>query len=74
MNMKKTYEIEVDCANCANKMEEAAKHTKGVKDATVNFMTLKMNVEFEDGTDEKEVMKRVLKNCKKVEDDCEIYL
>ena len=72
--MKKTYEIEVDCANCANKMEEAAKHTEGVKDATVNFMTLKMNVEFEDGTDEKEVMKRVLKNCKKVEDDCEIYL
>ena len=72
--MKKTYEIEVDCANCANKMEEAVKNTKGVKNATVNFMTLKMNVEFEEAVNEKEVMKEVLKNCKKVEDDCEIYL
>lgn len=72
--MKKTYKIEVDCANCANIMEEAAKRTAGVKDATVNFMMLKMNVEFEDGQDPKAVMKEVLKNCKKVEDDCEIYL
>lgn len=72
--MKKTYKIEVDCANCANKMEEAAKRTAGVKDATVNFMMLKMNVEFEDGQDPKAVMKEVLKNCKKVEDDGEIYL
>ena len=39
--MKKTYKIDVDCANCANKMEDAAKKTAGVKDATVNFMTLK---------------------------------
>ena len=72
--MKKTYKIDVDCANCANKMEEAAKNTAGVKDATVNFMMLKMIVEFEDGQDPKAVMKEVLKNCKKVEDDCEIYL
>ena len=72
--MKKSYKIEVDCANCANKMEEAAKNTAGVKDATVNFMMLKMNVEFEEGQNPKEVMKEVLKNCKKVEDDCEIYL
>ncbi len=72
--MKKTYKIEVDCANCANKMEEAAKGTAGVKDATVNFMALKMIVEFEEGQDDKAVMKEVLKNCKKVEDDCEIYL
>ena len=72
--MKKTYKIEVDCANCANKMEEAAKNTAGVKDATVNFMMLKMIVEFEDGQDPKAVMKDVLANCKKVEDDCEIYL
>ena len=72
--MKKTYKIEVDCANCANKMQEAAKKTDGIKDAVVNFMTLKMNVEFEDGADEKTVMKAVLKNCKKVEDGCEIYL
>lgn len=72
--MKKTYKIDVDCANCANKMEEAAKNTTGVKDATVNYMMLKMIVEFEDGQDPKAVMKDVLKNCKKVEDDCEIYL
>ncbi len=72
--MKKTYKIDVDCANCANKMEEAAKNTAGVKDATVNFMMLKMIVEFEDGQDPKAVMQDVLKNCKKVEDDCEIYL
>jgi len=70
----KTYKIEVDCANCANKMEEAAKNTQGVKSCVVNFMTLKMNVEFDDGVDEKAVMQEVLKNCKKVEDDCEIYI
>ena len=72
--MKKSYKIEVDCANCAAKMEQAAKETKGVKDATVNFMLLKMNVEFEDGADPAAVMQDVLANCKKVEDDCEIFL
>ena len=72
--MKKTYKIDVDCANCANKMEEAAKKTAGVKDATVNFMALKMIVQFEDGQETKEVMQEDLKNCKKVEDDCEIFL
>ncbi len=72
--MKKSYKIEVDCANCANKMEEAARKTAGVKNASVNFMMLKMNVEFEDGYNPKEVMQEVRKNCKKVEDDCEIYL
>ncbi len=72
--MKKTYKIDVDCANCANKMEEAANKTEGVKKAVVNFMTLKMNVEFEEGADPKEVMPEVVKNCKIVEDDCEIFL
>ena len=72
--MKKTYKIDVDCANCANKMENAAKNTDGVKNAVVNFMMLKLVVEFEDGADPKEVMPRVLKNCKKVESDCEIFL
>ena len=72
--MKKTYKIDVDCANCANKMEQAAKNTAGVKDATVNFMMLKMIVEFEEGADPKKVMKDVQKNCKVVEDDCEIFL
>lgn len=72
--MKKSYKIEVDCANCANKMEAAAQKTPGVKDAVVNFMTLKMNVEFQEGQDPKAVMEEVRKNCKKVEDDCEIFL
>ena len=61
--MKKTYKIDVDCANCASKMEQAAKDTAGVADCVVNFMALKMIV-----------MQDVLKNCKKVEDDCEIFL
>ena len=72
--MKKTYKIEVDCANCANLMEDAARKTEGVASATVHFMTQKMIVEFEDGKDSKEVMKNVLKACKKVEPDCEIEL
>ena len=72
--MKNIYRIDVDCANCANKMEDAAKHTAGVKDASVNFMMLKMNVEFEEGQNPKEVMQQVRKNCKKVEDDCEVYI
>ena len=86
--MKKSYKIDVDCANCANKMEVAANNTEGVKSAVVNFMMLKMNVEFEDGVQPKEVIQlestvgwtekknkkaRVLENCKKVEDDCEIF-
>ena len=71
--MKKTYKIDVDCANCANKMEIATQKTEGVKDATVNFMALKMKVEFEEGADPAVVMPEVLKNCKKVEDDCEIF-
>lgn len=71
--MKKTYKIEVDCANCANKMEEAANKISGIKNATVNFMTQKMIVEFEEGADIADVMKNVLKACRKVESDCEIY-
>lgn len=71
--MKKTYQIEVDCAACALKMEDATKTVEGVVDATVNFMTQKMKVEFAEGADEKAVMAKVAKACKKVEDDCEIY-
>ena len=71
--MKKTYKIDVDCAHCANQMEVAANKTDGVKEATVNFMTLKMKVEFEEDADPQTVMEEVLKNCKKVEDDCEIF-
>ena len=72
--MKKTYKIDVDCANCANLMEDAARKTAGVANATVNFMTLKMNVEFEEGQDPKPIMEQERKNCKKVQDDCEIFL
>ena len=72
--MKKTYKIYVDCANCAYKMEIAAKNTPGVQDAVVNFMTQKMTVTFEEGAEAASVMKTVLKNCKKVESDCEIEL
>ncbi len=72
--MKKTYKIEVDCANCANLMEHAAQKTAGVQDATVNFMTQKMIVEFGDGTEPKSVMADVLSACKKVEPDCEIFI
>ena len=72
--MKKVYDVEVDCANCAAKMEEAVKNTEGVKDATLSFMTLKLKVEFEDGVDVDAVMHQAYKNCKSGEDDCEIYL
>ena len=72
--MKKTYRIEVDCANCANKMEDAARKVAGVQEVTVNFMAQKMIVAFADGADESAVMKQVVAACKKVEDDCEIYL
>lgn len=72
--MKKTYKIEVDCANCANKMEDAARNTAGIKEVTVNFMAQKMIVEFDEGTEASAVMKNVLSACKKVEEDCEIYL
>ena len=73
LTMKKTYKIEVDCANCAAKMEDAANTVSGVAKATVSFMTQKMNVEFAEGADPKATMQEVLTACKKVEDDCEIF-
>ena len=72
--MKKTYRIEVDCANCANKMEEAARKVPGIADVTVNFMAQKMIVDFAESADTSAVMKQVVSACKEVEDDCEIYL
>lgn len=70
--MKKTYNIEVDCANCAQKMELAAGKVEGVAAASVSFMTQKMQVEFAEGADPAKVMPAVLKACKKVERDCDI--
>ncbi len=72
--MKKTYKIDVDCANCANKMELAAEKVDGVVSAAVNFMLLKMKIEFEEGADEKKVMKEVRKVCRKVDSDAEVYI
>lgn len=70
--MKETYNIEVDCANCANKIEEVVNKIDGVASATVNFMTLKMNVVFDEGVNEKQVMKNILKAYKKIDSDCDI--
>lgn len=72
--MNKTYKIEVDCANCALKMEDAAKKVEGIADATVSFMTQKMKVSFVEGADVDSTMKQVREVCKKVESDCEVYL
>ena len=72
--MKKTYKIEVDCANCANLMEDAARKSSGVRTATVNFMTQKLIVDFDEGMEPASVMQNVVKACKKVEPDCEIFL
>lgn len=72
--MQKTYKIDVDCANCANLMEEAASKVVGIKSVSINFMALKMTVDFEENADEKEVMKQALKACQKIEEDCDIYL
>ena len=71
--MKKKFKIEVDCANCAAKMEEAVKKVDGVKDATVSFMTQKLAIEAEDSRFDA-IMDEVVKACKKVKPDCEIYL
>ena len=71
--MKKTYKIEVDCAACALKMEEAAKKTEGVQDATVSFMMQKLTIDAEDVRFD-EIMQEVVAVCKKVEPDCQIQL
>ena len=70
--MKKVYKIEVDCSNCANKMEIAAGKIAGIEAVSVNFMAQKMNVTFAEGADPSAVMQQVLKACRKVERDCNI--
>ncbi len=70
--MKKIYSIEVDCANCANLMENAAGKVEGVKSVTINFMMQKMSIEFEEDVKIEKVMKLVLKACRKIEPDCDI--
>ncbi len=72
--MKKKFSIEVDCANCAQKIEDAVNKLPGVTAATVSFMTQKMTIEAPDDTDFDALMAEVVKTCKKVEPDCEIKL
>ncbi len=72
--MRKTYKIEVDCANCANLMEEAVKKVDGISHAVVNFIAQKLIIDFEDGADESEVMHNALKKCKKIDSDFEIEI
>ena len=70
--MKKSFKIEVDCANCANLIEQEVKKVSGVNDVTISFMTQKMKVEFEEGCDPDAVVAEMLKVAKKVEPDFEI--
>ena len=72
--MKKVYKIEVDCPNCALKVEESIKKLDGVENASVNFMALKLTVDFCEGADEQKIMKDAKKAAKRVDRDCVIYL
>jgi copper chaperone CopZ len=73
--MRKVFKlIDLDCANCAAKMERAIKDLEDVQDASVSFMTQKMTVTADDGVDFDALMKKVVKLCRKIEPDCEIVL
>ncbi|MCD8117804.1 MAG: heavy-metal-associated domain-containing protein [Oscillospiraceae bacterium] len=74
--MKKTYKlIDLDCANCAQKMEDAIKKLDGVTDASVSFLMQKMTIETDgDEAQLNELMKKVVKTCRRVEPDCQIVL
>ena len=72
--MKKTYKIEVDCPNCANKIEEHINQMEGIKSASINFLTQKFIIDFEDDVETKSLMKKVIKTCQKIDGDCEITL
>lgn len=72
--MKKVYRMEdLDCAHCAAKMEAAIAKLDGVKSVTISFLTQKLTLETE-SDDQTELMKQVVKLCKKVEPDCRIIL
>ncbi len=74
MSMKKKFKMQdLDCANCAAKMEEAIKKIDGVEDATVSFMTQKLTIEADESRMD-EIMQKVVAVCKKVEPDCKILL
>lgn len=72
--MKKKFDlIDLDCANCAAKMEAAIKKIDGVQDATVSFMTQKLTLEADDAQFD-EIVKEAAKICKKIEPDCRIKI
>ncbi len=72
--MKKHYKMmDLDCANCAAKMEDAIKRIGGVQDASVSFMTQKLTVEADEERFD-EIMKEIVKICKKIEPDCTVCL
>lgn len=73
--MKKTWKLrDLDCANCAAKMERAIAQLEGVEKATVSFMTQKMTLEIADGADVEAILKQAVKCIKKVEPDCEVVV
>lgn len=71
--MKKRYKFEVDCANCAAKVEAAVKKIDGVNDATVNFMSQKIVLDADDARFD-EILKEVIAVAKKVEPDCVLHV
>ena len=71
--MKKKFKVEVDCANCAAKMEDAVNKIEGVKEATISFMTQRLIIEADDDRFD-EIVQEAVKACKRVEPDCEIYV
>lgn len=72
--MKQTFKLlDLDCANCARKMEDAIRKLEGVTNVTVSFLTQKMTIEGDDGRFE-DIVKQAVKVCKKVEPDCEVVL
>ncbi|MDO5602845.1 MAG: cation transporter [Oscillospiraceae bacterium] len=72
--MKKTFKLrDLDCANCAQKMEDGIKKIDGVQNATVSFLTQKLTLEAEDANFDA-ILKKAVKTCKKIEPDCEIIV
>lgn len=70
--MKKSYKIEVDCANCANLIEQAIGKLEGINSASISFMTQKMKLDIDDNADEKKVLEAVLKTGRKIEPEFDI--
>lgn len=72
--MEKTWKMDVDCANCALMMEEAVRKVKGVESVTINAMTQKISLRFEENINMDDVMKQIAKVCRRIEPDSKIYM